>query len=269
MISGKVPLPVFFLALSFSIFGSQKAHAIAGGWWVNSYADAPFMVRINPVGCGGTAISSHWILTAAHCIKGSEKNLVLSVDGGTDRIEGTEHYSVMEEIMNPLFRFPNIDRDYDNALIRIEPGIDFKTSKIKPVRLADPAFAAKEMKAGTMVTLYGWGGTGDKRQDQVQTPYLKSAQAPLQALEYIIKIGPNAYGHMANKHMFAVGFDKGGVGACGGDSGGPVTLTLPNHEQVELGVMSWGYSCEKPYGYSIYSEVSSSYDWIMKTAVEK
>lgn len=54
--------------------------------------------------------------------------------------------------------------------------------------------------------------------------------------------------------------DKRGVGACNGDSGGPLADTK---NKVILGVVSWGIPCGKGYP-DAYTRVYSYLDWIKK-----
>ncbi|CAG9137355.1 unnamed protein product [Plutella xylostella] len=55
--------------------------------------------------------------------------------------------------------------------------------------------------------------------------------------------------------------DQGGKDACQGDSGGPLY-----HNNILVGVVSWGAGCADPYYPGISTRVSSYSDWIVNNA---
>lgn len=56
-----------------------------------------------------------------------------------------------------------------------------------------------------------------------------------------------------------VGTYEGGVGACSGDSGGPMVV---NDELV--GITSWADPCAKPHHPTVYTSVPYYRDWIQQ-----
>jgi len=73
------------------------------------------------------------------------------------------------------------------------------------------------------------------------------------------------YGDMVTDQMMCAEDYSEGEDSCQGDSGGPLVI-LGNDanggEDVEVGVVSWGYGCAVNGYPGVYARVSEAYDWI-------
>ena len=104
---------------------------------------------------------------------------------------------------------------------------------------------------GGIVTVSGWGTTtmfGDspERLQRVQIPILPQWECELFYRKRNI-----------TEYMFCAG--RAGRSACHGDSGGPVV-----YNGIQVGLVSWGMSCQRPDYPVVYTNIIKLRDWIHK-----
>lgn len=158
-------------------------------------------------------------------------------------------YNVSDIIWHELYGSSHeVEATYDYGLIILK----------EPVLLKGVVFAKlyeKDLPAGTMVTLSGWGESID----------LQQAKIPIYNITQCIK----NYGYIPltiDPHvMFCAGFESGDITACRGDSGGPLIYK----KRFLIGIVSWGMDDCKMRGFpGVYSRVSTMIEWFQKFAVK-
>jgi trypsin len=246
----------FFSLLALPLTAVQAREKIVGGEKVTDPTEAPYIVSLSGV-CGGSVISSKWVLTAAHCaghfseVKGGILNL--KEQGVSVRVK--------KVIKHPDYNASTFSNDF--ALVELEKEIDFKNTTITPVRLASPVYESHGgMDPGIDATVYGFGNLSSWRPNS--TKDLNKVIVPIVSHEEAN--APASYNGKIDDTMLPAGYAAGGKDSCQGDSGGPMVVFNHRNQPVQVGVVSWGQGCASPNKYGIYSKVSSAYLWIMKTA---
>lgn len=145
---------VFFIYLfgicSASVIDSQTK--IVGGDYakLNQFPHQVALIYRSALRCGGSIISSSYILTAAHCLVKDIENLEV-LAGTNDLKKGGEKRKVTKAIRHENYgNFKN-----DVALLLIEKPFTF-TSSINFIELQ-----AEELHIGSNVTIIGWGKTSN------------------------------------------------------------------------------------------------------------
>merc|ERR1712142_1328816 len=224
----------------------------------------PWMVTLETRGgsyyCGGSIISSRFVLTAAHCIQYKGEK-VFVVIGDHDKLDGGE--AVTKRLKGRAIPHKNYDpnnMDNDVAVIRLNKEIKFSefNGNVAPVCLArknDGDYA------DTDVTATGWG-----------TIYSEGPQATV-LMEVNLRTITNTqcgedYGYdktMIIPSMLCTVMP--GKDACQGDSGGPlVTFSTTRGRYVQVGVTSWGLGCaEKDYP-GVFARVTRLERWVLNKA---
>lgn len=200
--------------------------------------------------CGGTAISSRWIVTAAHCISspnGSVWNRIDLVTGDADlEGSGTIRRTVVDAIVHAGFEYSTLTNDI--ALIRLKQPLP---REIVPAMLDHDH--APSVKSGGLAKAAGWPVTGaDAGMTRLQTSTLAVTDVSLQG--YITVANPEGRAE----------------GVCQGESGGPLMSHGSGVSRL-AGVLSGiepgtnnasGEPCMKG-GYEMYFTPISSYrGWI-------
>lgn len=212
--------------------------------------------------CGGTLVSRRLVVTAAHCVKNNESQ-VLVVRLGADRVsamaEGEETRLVSRVIRHPLYTaFQN-----DIALLELDAAVTWSDT-VRPLCLP----RADEVHAeGLPVRVAGWGllRFGGDPPDALQEAQLQvadtdkceAAYSPISAFQTSFPGGFNGTKLCAED---AVGR---GADACRGDSGGPLVAAGPGDARYQLvAVVSTGAGCGNPQFPGIYTRVTSYVSWI-------
>ncbi|GAB0098080.1 trypsin [Sergentomyia squamirostris] len=236
---------------------------IVGGVAV-TIQDYPYQVSVQHYGshmCGGSILSSYFVLTAADCtndLVGTILELLLKVfsvrvGSSYHNNGGTVFY------IERIYQYPDYNsvlHYYDVSLLKLEKSLTplmlASPSTVKAIPLPSEGY---QVPVGAMITVSGWGLLWEKgpipsQLQSVDLPYIDHTTCQ------------NAYypAHVTDDMMCA-GY-LGGEGekdACQEDNGGPAV-----YNGVQVGIISWGYDCADPDHPAVFADLTNIliYKWI-------
>ncbi|XP_016837090.2 trypsin [Nasonia vitripennis] len=219
----------------------------------------PYQISIQEYGshiCGGSIISTYWVLTAGHCVKSDPFNLNIRAGTSIRDKNGTIHK--VDNIIRHQNYFENSYRvpSNDIALLKLkEPFVFDKTHQ--PIKLFQ---AAEETAPGVEAIITGFGETNKWGYDgQLQT-----VSIPIVSKELCNKAYVDIAGGISEGQICASYYEIGRKDSCQGDSGGPLTIN-----GRLAGISSWGYDCAKPKYPGVYTEVAAYRNWIDEYVFEQ
>ncbi|XP_068711848.1 MAM and LDL-receptor class A domain-containing protein 1-like isoform X1 [Montipora foliosa] len=202
--------------------------------------------------CGGTLVARLWLVTAAHCVQGSDPSSVLVRLGAhkrTSNLGNEQDFKVVKIISHPLYQTEK-GYSHDIALLKLD-----KPAKLN--RFVNLACLPQNVDAPTnnvRCWITGWGrnSSGGHRPE-----ILHQASVPIASRARCDR----AYPGLIHDSMICAGLDQGGVDACQGDSGGPMVCETAGKYYLQ-GATSWGFGCASPGKFGVYAKVKYLLKWI-------
>jgi len=230
------------------IIGGQRASRATSGWFLQLtpvFDGEPYL-------CGATAISTHWAVTAAHCVtrgdaRASTDDTFVQVSPSSIN-RGRERY-IDRIVVHP--KYSTKTQFNDLALIHTLSNFP-KYLKINTKRWAP--------KNGAAAQVFGFGETVAGDPDSVPSHYrvgnVKTLGGPNTA-----RCGSYAKKYFNPKYQICAGLPDGAVDACQGDSGGPLVASVSGLRRL-VGIVSEGNGCAEAKYPGIYTRVSTYATWI-------
>merc|ERR1712168_12399 len=206
--------------------------------------------------CGASLVSSRWLVTAAHCVGSSVSSyrIVLGAHDIKTYKQGQPKVYYASRIVKHEgykgsggYSYPN-----DIAMIQLKSNADTSSQYISTIELP---YKNENFEKATCV-ISGWG----RLQGGGSSPnILQETSTNVQSVSFCSsKVGRNYHG----SHLCTY---RQGIGACNGDSGGPLSCYKDGRWKL-AGAASFVYGSCSVYAPTVYTNVAFNRDWITKTS---
>jgi len=245
---------------------------IIGGTQVNDPTAFPFFASIrenNRAVCGGSVISRHWILTAAHCLFDEMKN---ATDNSTYYVPTPfQNFTIVvgtvkqhapnlgHKVSAAIFdsRYNDTDMTYDIALIKLARPLKYN-ARVRPIRISTMPVTDTDS-----YTAVGFGVNNVTANSTPET--LLKVDIPSSDPANCEKVVPGY------KQKELVCAEHENADTCWGDSGGPL-LRYEKDQWKVVGLTSFGQNinsgqegCGGAGDYGYYTHAGAHLDFLTKT----
>ncbi|XP_068627077.1 trypsin, alkaline C-like [Battus philenor] len=202
--------------------------------------------------CGGTILNNRSVLTAAHCVFGDGVSMWRVRCGSSNANSGGRVHNSVQFLNHPNYNTRTMDNDI--SVIRVSPTFAFGNT----VRAASIAGSNYNLADNQQVIAVGWGATsfGGRPSEQLREVQIRTINQNTCRNRYA-ELGLTVTANMLCSGML----DVGGRDQCQGDSGGPLY-----HNNVVVGVCSWGHQCATARYPGVNARVSRYTSWIQSNA---
>jgi trypsin len=234
---------------------------IVGGYEVEPAFKYPAMVSLQMNGrhmCGGTLYNGNSIITAAHCIIGSDSAWTAKVHrhdlSKAEYLESGKTYKVVKRIPHPKYNTTSSVNDI--AIWKLDAPKGSRTNvEIDTGKLGTDTEG--------LLSAIGWGrtssgGIASNKLLEVKLPIFKYEQCSVNYAKMKAEVDQDT--------QLCAGFPEGKKDTCQGDSGGPL-FKFVDGKQILVGVTSWGIGCARPELPGVYTRASNYDLWITQTII--
>jgi trypsin len=189
--------------------------------------------------CGGSLVKANVVVTAAHCVYGTNASQIDVLAGTRSLSSGGTRHAVSSISIHPSYN--NSTLDYDVAVLTL-------STSASGLPLAT-VIGTTDVADGTNLLVTGWGNTSTSG-----TSYpteLRKAITP--RISTAVCNGNKVYRGAITDRMFCAGYLAGGIDSCQGDSGGPIAQS-----NTLVGVVSWGRGCAGKNKPGVYTRLANS-----------
>ncbi|ROT80189.1 putative serine protease nudel, partial [Penaeus vannamei] len=229
------------------IVGGREAEANVWSFAVGIIGDGKYH-------CGGTILTSEWILTVSHCFSDFYIQRNFEVQAGMYR-RGSWSPFEQTSVVSRVIRHPEFNSLLQNdvALLKLETPLHLNRW-VRPVCLARDL----QPKEEDYCTVAGWG-TQIEGETQSKSDTMMEVDVPI--LDTCI----NSFPGYSDESLICAGYEEGMKDACAGDSGGPLMCLGDSEGWVQAGIVSFGRGCARPNEPGSYSRITHFRSWIMET----
>lgn len=273
----------FLDALDERIVGGKEVAANSIPWQValvkERFKSDPYtgsLMKYTSLFCGGTILCSKYIMTAAHCTTDKDGKtiptgsfVVMAGEHRSDQIDGTESKHKVRRIINHP-SYTDASKGYDYSILELDNPIDLSSnSAARPACL--PSSDDTGFNRDTRFVVSGWGRRSGQWGSLGQPNVLHHVTLPWVPVTAAEGVGAGArFGtkkEQLNTMLCAGNMERGGISACMGDSGGPLTWKDPSTSRTKLvGVVSFGSPhCGTPNAPTVFGKVTAVLPWIQST----
>ncbi|XP_054990918.1 brain-specific serine protease 4 [Sorex araneus] len=243
----------------------QQLNRIVGGEDSRD-AEWPWVVSIRKNGthhCAGSLLTRRWVVTAAHCFKGTlNKPSQFSVLLGAWQLGNpgprAQEVGVAWAYPHPVYSWRDATRA-DIALVRLERPVHY-SERVLPICLPD---GAVRFAPDTDCWIAGWGSVRDGV-PLAPPRTLQKLRVPIIDADVCGRLYWRGAGQGAiTEDMLCAGYLEGQRDACLGDSGGPLMCQVEG-TWLLAGIISWGEGCAERNRPGVYISLAAHRAWVQR-----